>query len=172
MARYEKAVASGLRTRGYEDFLPVYTCMRRWSDRTQKVETPLFPGYLFCRFDVNNRLPILTVPGIIHIVGSGKMPHPVDVSEITALQIVVDSGLLLRPWPFLKAGQQVKIQEGPLRNVQGIVSEVGDRGQLIVSITLLQRSVAVTIDRSWIRPVSSDEFDCSAPKFSADSPRN
>lgn len=157
--RYEKAVASGLRTRGYEDFLPTYACMRRWSDRIQKVKMALFPGYLFCRFDADHRLPILTIPGVIHIVGTGKLPRPVEEHEITALQTVVASGLLLEPWPFLQAGQRVKIQDGPLRNVEGILSEIGDRGKLIVSITLLQRSVAVMIDRSWITPISSPRTD-------------
>ena len=153
--RFEQAVANSLRSRGYSDFLPVYSCMRRWSDRVKKVELPLFPGYLFCRFDVNYRLPILTTPGVIGIVGVGKLPQPVEEDEINALQVVAGSGLLLEPWPFLKTGERVKIEDGPLRNVEGILSEIGDRGQLVVSITLLQRSVAVTIDRSWVRPISS-----------------
>jgi transcription antitermination factor NusG len=150
--RYEKAVDSSLQTRGYEDFLPRYVCMRRWSDRMQKVEMPLFPGYVFCRFEADRRLPILSIPGVIKIVGMGKLPLPVDKDEIEALQIVARSGLLMRPWPFLKTGQSVRIQDGPLRNVEGILSGVGDKDQVIISITLLQRSVAVTIDRSWIRP--------------------
>jgi transcription antitermination factor NusG len=154
-ARYEQSVASSLRSRGYRDFLPVYSCMRRWSDRVKKVELPLFPGYLFCRFDVNHRLPILTTPGVINIVGVGKLPHPVEEDEISALQIVAGSGLLLEPWPFLKTGERVRIEDGPLRNVEGMLSEIGDSGQLVVSISLLQRSVAVTIDRSWVRPVSA-----------------
>jgi len=155
--RYEKTVASGLRSRGYLGFLPVYTSVRRWSDRLQKIELPLFPGYVFSRIDINHRLPVLTIPGVIDIVGVGKVPHPVEDQEIEALQTVVGSGLLLEPWPFLKAGQRVKIQDGPLRDVEGTLSEIGERGKLIVSITLLQRSVAVTIDRSLIRPIDSDQ---------------
>lgn len=163
--RYEKAVASGLRTRGYEEFLPTYACMRRWSDRIQKVRVPLFTGYLFCRFEADHRLPILTIPGVLHIVGTGKLPRPVEEQEITALQTVVASGLLLEPWPFLQTGQRVQIQDGPLRNVEGILSEIGDRGKLIVSITLLQRSVAVAIDRSWITPISrASRTDLTPPR--------
>lgn len=153
--RYEKVVASGLRTRGFEEFLPVYACTRRWSDRLQKVETPLFPGYVFSRFDVNRRLPVLTIPGVISIIGVGKLPHPVDDDEMNALQIVAGSGLLLEPWPFLREGQRIRIQDGPLRNVEGVLSEIGDRGKLVISVTLLQRSVAVTLDRSWVRPLPS-----------------
>ena len=153
--RYEKVVSMSLRTRGFEEFLPVYASTRRWSDRLQKVEMPLFPGYVFSRFDVNHRLPILTIPGVINIIGVGKLPHPVDDEEMNALQIVAGSGLLLEPWPFLREGQRIRIQDGPLRNVEGVLSEIGDRGKLVISVTLLQRSVAVTIDRGWVRPLPS-----------------
>ena len=153
--KYEKVVASSLHTRGFEEFLPVYASTRRWSDRLQKVETPLFPGYVFSRFDINHRLPVLTIPGVIKIVGLGKLPHPVDEDEINALLVVAGSGMLLEPWPFLREGERVRIQDGPLRNVEGVLSEIGGRGKLVISVTLLQRSVAVTIDRSLILPLSS-----------------
>ncbi len=156
-ARYEKAVAHNLRSRGYVDFLPLHICTHRWSDRIQKVELPLFPSYVFCRFDARERCSILSVPGVISIVGIGKKPQPVDEGEMTALQTVVRSGLLLQPWPFLKAGHRVVIQDGPLRNVEGVLSEVRDHDQLIVHITLLRRAVAVTIDRAWIRPLDTHE---------------
>jgi transcription antitermination factor NusG len=151
----EKLVASILRNRGYTDFLPLYTCTRQWSDRIQKMELPLFPGYLFCRFDFNQRLPILTTPGVINVVRLGSQPQPVPQHEIAALETVVRSGMLLRPWPFLKAGQRVVIQEGPLRNVEGLLSEIKGHNQLIVSISLLQRSVAVNIERACVRPIAS-----------------
>lgn len=151
-ARHENFVAASLRNRGYVAFLPQYTSTRRWSDRIRELEQPLFPGYLFCRFEYNHRLPVLTTPGVMNVVGLGRLPHPVDDGEMAALQSVVKSGLLLQPWPFLKVGQRVTIQDGPLRNVEGIVTALRDSHQLIVSITLLQRSVAVSIERSWIRP--------------------
>lgn len=151
-SRREKTVAQILRERGYTQFLPEYTGTRRWSDRLKKVLTPLFPGYLFCRFDFNQRLPIVSTPGVARIVGLGKLPLPVDESEIRSLQTAVESGLLLQPWPFLKVGERVTIQEGPLRNVEGIVLRMNDRERLVLSITLLQRSVAILLDRSWVRP--------------------
>jgi transcription antitermination factor NusG len=119
------------------------------------MELPLFPGYLFCRFDFNQRLPILTTPGVINVVRLGSQPQPVPQHEIAALETVVRSGMLLRPWPFLKAGQRVVIQEGPLRNVEGLLSEIKGHNQLIVSISLLQRSVAVNIERACVRPIAS-----------------
>jgi transcription antitermination factor NusG len=101
---------------------------------------------------MNRRLPALLIPGVVRIVGLGKIPIPVDDDEIATVQAVVKSGLLAQPWPFLKAGQMVTIEEGPLRNVTGILTEINGSEQLIVSITLLQRSLAVAIPRQSIRP--------------------
>ena len=151
-SRCEKAVASGLALRGYSEFLPLFRSRRKWSDRLQDVDLPLFPGYVFCRLDVNHRLPALLIPGVVRIVGFGKTPIPVDEDEIEAVQTVVRSGLLMQPWPFLKVGQTVTIEEGPLRSVTGILAEIDGSEQLIVSITLLQRSLAVAIPRHSIRP--------------------
>jgi transcription antitermination factor NusG len=151
----EKSVVSLLRSKGLIEFLPLYVSCRRWSDRTKQIELPLFPGYVFCRFDANHRLPILTTPGVSYVVGIGGVPEPADEEEITALQCVVRSGLFLQPWPFLKIGERVTIQEGPLRNLQGILTEIQGARNLIVSISLLQRSVAVRVERTGVRPAAA-----------------
>jgi len=149
-SRYEHFVASMLSGKGYEPFLPVYTCRRRWSDRIKEFELPLFPGYLFCQFDSRNRLPILTTPGVIQVVGVGKTPVPVDESEITAIQVLMGSGLPGRPWAFLQIGQRVRIERGPLAGVEGMLTGFRGRYRLVLSVTLLQRSVAVEVDGAWI----------------------
>lgn len=113
---------------------------------------PLFPGYVFCRFDVVDRLPLLIIPGVVCVVGLGKTPLPVKDEEIEAIRTLVASGLPLQPWPLLAVGDRVRIEEGPLRGVTGAVMAVKGTLQLVVSVTLLQRSVTVTMDRSWLRP--------------------
>ena len=148
--RYEGFAANHLRGKGYEVFLPIYKCRRRWSDRVKQLDLPLFPGYLFCRFDVMDRLPILTTPGMIQIVGFGKTPVPVDEAEIAALQTAIGSGLEREPWPFLQIGQKVKIDCGPLRGVEGILLNIKGGHRLVLSVTLLQRSVAVEVNSSWV----------------------
>jgi transcription antitermination factor NusG len=153
----EKVVAQSLLGKGYEGFLPVYRLKRRWSNRQKIVELPLFPGYLFCRFDVLRRMPILMTPGILHIVGVGSIPEPVSDEEIESLKTVVDSPLNLQPWPFLAAGDRVQIQGGPLRGARGVVLASDAKDKLVVSISLLQRSVAVEIERSWLEPASTEE---------------
>jgi transcription antitermination factor NusG len=148
-------VSATLRGKGYEEFLPLYRARRRWSDRIKEVELPLFPGYLFCRFDVSDRLmPILTTPGVIGIVGAGKTPLPVDDDEIEAVRAVLRSGLAAQPWPLLPVGSKVYIERDPLAGVEGIITNTDNVYRLIVSVSLLQRYVAVEIDPEWARPIA------------------
>src|SRR5437867_6113925 len=151
-SRCEKNVAAALSEKGYEVFLPLYRYRRRWSDRLKEIEEPLFPGYLFCRFDLQKRLSILITPHVILIVGTGKMPVPVDDREITALQSIVKSVLQAQPWPFLRLGQTVRVLQGPLRGVEGTLVAFKAGHRLVVSVTLLQRSVAVEIDNDCVAP--------------------
>jgi len=146
----EKTANTLLENAGYESFLPISKYMRRWSDRMKEVEVPLFPGYLFCRMNPHNRLPVLMTPGVIQIVGVGKTPMPVGEEEIAAIQRVGKSGLSTMPWPYLGVGHVARIDDGPLRGMTGIVIKIKSGWKLVLSVNLLQRSVAVEIDRSWI----------------------
>ena len=159
--RYENTVASHLQARGYESFLPLYKCQRRWSDRFKEIELPLFPGYVFCQFNPLNRLPILSIPGVIHMVGVGRTPIPIDDSEIGVIQAAVKSGLPSQPWPFLQVGHKVRIEYGPLCGLEGILLDFRGRQRLVISVTLLQRSVAVQVDGAWVRPMSQQHRACS-----------
>lgn len=154
-SRFGSIASATLRGKGYEEFLPLYRSRRRWSDRMKELELPLFPGYLFCRFNVNDRLlPILTAPGVIGIVGAGKTPVPVDDEEIEAVREILRSGLAAQPWPYLHVGFKVYIEAGPLAGLEGIITNTDKVYRLIVSVNLLQRSVAVEIDREWARPIA------------------
>jgi len=149
-SRFEPCVADYLAGKGYEWFLPTYTSRKQWSDRIKEVESPLFPGYLFCRLDIQNRLPILKTPGVIQIVGCNKQPVALDESEITAIQALVASGIPNQPWPFGEIGDQVQIESGPLRGLHGILVESRGNQRLVLSVTLLQGSVAVEIDAAVV----------------------
>ena len=152
-SRSEKIVSTIARNKGFEEFLPLYRCCHRWSDRNKSVELPLFPGYVFCRLDPRYRLPILTIPGALHFVGIGKVPVPIDDAEIAAIQTAVRSGLTTEPWPYLNVGQTVRLEEGPLAGLEGILVEARKKQRIVVSVSLLQRSVAVEIEREWVTPV-------------------
>ena len=108
---------------------------------------------MFCRFNPLNRLPILSVPGIVHVVGVGRTHVAADETEIAALQAAVKSGLPRQPWPFLEIGRKVRIERGPLCGVEGILLSFRGRQRLVLSVTLLQRSVAVQVDAAWVQPL-------------------
>jgi transcription antitermination factor NusG len=142
--RFEKKVALGLRGKGYEDFLPVRRVRRAKQDRTVTVEHPLFPGYLFCRFDCSKRLPILVTPGVINILSNQEQLTPVPEEEISSLQRVVEANLAIHDAPYLP-GSKVHIINGPLTGVSGIVTRSHDSYRVVVSVEMLQRSIAVEI---------------------------
>jgi len=152
MPRHEKSVSLGLRSRGFEEFVPLYTARHRWADRYKTVELPLFTGYAFCRFDIDRRGDILQSPGVVDIVRLGRTLSPIPVAEIEALQRLMQSGLMSQPWPYLAVGERVQICGGPLSGLTGLVAEIRKTARLVLSVTLLQRSVMVDLDRDWVRP--------------------
>jgi transcription antitermination factor NusG len=167
-SRHENTVATHLQARGYESFLPLYKCKRRWSDRFKEIDLPLFDGYVFCRFNPLNRLPVLAVPGVVHVVGVARNPLPIDDTEIAAIQTAVKSGLPRQPWPFLEIGHTVKIEHGPLCGAEGILLGFRGNRRLVLSVTLLQRSVAVQVDESWVQPIREQRRTCVGPVTSRD----
>lgn len=148
--QHEKAAARALRLKGMEDFLPLHRGRRRWSDRIKELELPLFPGYVFCRFTPRERAKVLATPGVRCIVGFGKAPAPIPETEIGSLQAMVASGMPVGPWPFLRVGQTVRIEGGPLRGLEGVLLQLKDAWRVVVSVPLLQRSVAVEVGRDVI----------------------
>jgi len=153
LSNREKLVASTLHDKGYTEFLPLYRKLSRWSDRNKRLDLPLFPGYVFTHFDPDHRLPILMTPGVVHILGFCGKPEPIPEEEIAALQRLVDSNLPIVPWPFLQLGERIIVEQGPLAGLEGVLTGIKNPYRLVASINLLQRSVAVEIDRGCVRPL-------------------
>ncbi len=152
---HEKTVATTLTNKGYEVFLPTYRVRRAWSDRIKEVELPVFAGYVFCRSDLSRQsAPVVATPGVVRIVGFGGRAIPVENHEIEAVRRMVDSGLAVEPLSSFAVGQHVRIAHGPLTNLEGTLIEVRKRHQFVVSVSLLQRALAVTVDMAWILPVA------------------
>jgi transcription antitermination factor NusG len=151
--RFEKYVTSLLTKKGYETLMPIYVLRRKWSDRVKTLSLPLFPGYTFCRFNIDARLPILVTPGVMAILGTGRVPTPVDDSQIEAIRRMVDSEVRTEPCEYLTAGRAVRVESGPLQGLEGIIVRIRDTDRLIVSVDLLMRSVAVDIDRISVMPL-------------------
>lgn len=153
-SNFERIVADSLRCKDFEIFWPSYTVKRRWSDRTKTMECALFPGYVFCRTSLARRIPLLDTPGVASIVGVGKSAVPLAESEIAAIRRMVESGLPLAPHPYLKTGQFVYINQGPLTGLEGIVMAYKNGSRLVVSVEMLRRSVTVEIDPGWAHPTN------------------
>lgn len=151
--RLEKNTSRILEEKGFESFLPLSHCQRQWRDRIATVGTSLFPGYLFCRFSVHHRMPILTTPGVFSIVSLAKVPAPIPDREIEAIRRLVQSGLNVEPLPYVTEGQRVRIENGPLRDTEGIVISVKKGRKITVSVGLLQRSVAAELSPDTVLTV-------------------
>jgi transcriptional antiterminator NusG len=149
----ERIAAVHLNQRGYEQFAPSVKSERRWSDRKKEIDQYLFPGYVFCRFDPQDRRAVITAPGVVDLVGFGRSPEPIPNQEIERVRRMVESGLLVQPYPFLNVGQTVLIERGPLVGLEGVLVEVKGKLRLVVSVNLLQRSVSAEVDRHSVRPL-------------------
>jgi transcription antitermination factor NusG len=146
----ETLSASHLRLRGCDVFLPTYRERRRWSDRIKHVDRALFAGYVFCRLDADAAWQLVRSPGVIRVVGDGKRPLPIPRDEMDAIQRIVEAQLTAEPWTFPCVGQRVRVEVGPLRGAEGVVLMAKSRQRLVVSVPLLQRSVAVEMESDWL----------------------
>lgn len=148
--RKELSIAGQLEGRGLECFVPQYKSLRKWSDRTKEVQQALFPGYLFSRFDYSQRQGVVTTAGVLQVVGNGRVAVPVPDCEIEALQVATESGVPSQPWPYIKMGQKVQVNYGQLSGLQGILVNFKGNHRVVLSVTLLQRSLALEVDLSWV----------------------
>src|SRR5882724_9826452 len=107
--QHERSVESALRSKAVETLVPLYRSRRSWSDRSKEVELPLFSGYVLCRFQITERVSVLNTPGVLRLVGFGGVAAAVDEQQIADIRVVMESGLGLGPWPYLKAGDRVRV---------------------------------------------------------------
>jgi transcription antitermination factor NusG len=155
-SRHEKAVAAALRNKGFEEFLPLYESRRRWGQRIVEIELPLFSGYVFCRFDPGERrVPVATTPGVMGIVGFGGKAMPLDEGEMAAIRRVIELGMAAEPWKYVQTGQRVRIEHGALAGIEGVFVAAQKNHRLLLSLTLLQRSVTIQIDATSVVPITA-----------------
>jgi len=155
-SKHEHVVATILRNKGYEEFLPL--ChprppMRHCDNQLRRGELrPLYPGYIFCRFNPNARGPIVTTPGIVRILGGGSGPAVVSEIEIENIRRILTSNLTVNSCAYLNVGQRVRVVSGPLRGVEGILARFKGQFRIVVSVHVLQRSSEVEVNLDWIQP--------------------
>jgi len=152
-ANHEKQVAQQLVSREVEHFLPLYASIRQWKDRRVELELPLFPGYVFVRILLQERLRVLQVPGVAQLVGFGGVPAALPAEEIEALRASLAHGMRAEPHPFLVTGRRVRVKAGPLTGVEGILTRRKNRARFILSLEPIQQSVAVVVDVADLEPL-------------------
>jgi transcription antitermination factor NusG len=151
--QHEKVVAAQLQSKALESYLPIYRARHRWSDRVKTVELPLFPRYVFCRFRSDERPKILTTPGVNSIVGFSGKPCPVTDEEIAAVRMMVMSGSPLKVWSCITVGQRVRVRKGAMEGLEGVLVREKADCRLVVNLELLNRGVAVEVERDILEPV-------------------
>ncbi len=153
-SRCEKAVAAAARSKGFEEFLPLYKCRHRWSDRSKLVDEPLFPGYVFCRFHAEDKFSLLTIPRVMHLVGIGNSPAALADEEILAIRDALRAQVSVEPWPFLETGSRVQLSNGPLMGLEGFLVQAERQHRLVLGLSILKQSIAVEIERHWMEPAA------------------
>jgi len=165
--QHEKVIARLLSEKGFEVFLPLYKTVRRWKDRTKQLSLPLFPCYLFLRGGLERRLDIVTPPGIHNLVGVGNCPAIIPTGEIEAVRRALAGGPLVEPCPFVRCGDWVRITRGPLEGIEGILIRKKNSFRLVLSVELLEKSVAVEVDASLVERVPGRNGSVMPERLSA-----
>lgn len=151
-ANHEKRIATQFNDRTIENFLPLYQTVRRWKDRRVRVDVPLFPGYIFVRHCLRDRLALLTVPGVVRLVGFNNVAAPLLAEDIETLRSRLNQSPSAEPHPYLTIGKRVRVVRGPFEGLMGILSRRKGLLRVVVAVELIMRSVAVDVDVADIAP--------------------
>jgi len=152
-ANHEKRVAAELQARTFEQFLPLYTSVRRWKDRRVSLELPLFPGYVFVRLPLRDRLRVLQIPSVVRLVGFNGLPTALPDEDMEILRCGLSHRLRAEPHPFLTVGRRVRITGGPFAGLEGVLKKRKNSLRVVVSLSLIHRSVAVDVDSADVGPL-------------------
>jgi transcription antitermination factor NusG len=154
-ANHEKHVAEQLNVRKVEHFLPLYESRRKWKDRRVTLQLPLFPGYVFVRIALLDRLCVQQTPGVVRLVGFNGTPAALPQEEMESLRANLAAGVQVKPHPFLKVGRRVRVKSGPMFGLEGILKRRKGVSRLVVSVELIQRAISVEIDEAEVEMASS-----------------
>jgi transcription antitermination factor NusG len=153
-ANHEKRVAQQLEQRCIEHFLPVYESMRRWKDRRIWLQMPLFPGYVFVRLALRDRLQLLQIPGVVQLVNFNGHPAPLPEEDIQAIRNCLGRSRRVEPHRYMHSGLRMQVMSGPLQGLEGVLLRRKNKTRFVLSFDLIMRSVAVEIDEIDLGPAS------------------
>lgn len=165
-ANHEKRVGLQLEERGVEHFVPLYESVRRWKDRRVRLELPLFPGYVFVRLALQDRLRVLQVPSVARLVGFNGLPAPLADEEVERLRLALTQGVRAEPHPYVKVGRRMRITKGPLAGCEGVLVRKKSNLRVVLSVDLIQRSVMVDVDAAEVEPLFDSGKAICGPRAS------
>ena len=152
-SRHEKSVARQFAEHGIEGFLPLYKKAHQWTKRSRvTLELPLFPNYVFAHISPQWRVPVLAVPGVLGIVGRGQISSALSNAEIESLRPVLERNKF-EPYPYLVAGERVRIRTGSMEGMEGILVRRKNELRVVLTLDLIQRSVVVEVDAKDVEPI-------------------
>ena len=152
-ANHEKRVAQQMAQRSVEHFLPQYSSVRRWKDRRVRLDLPLFPGYVFVRLALRDRLRVLKIPSVVCLVNFGGQPAALPDDIVMRLRKGLGGEPRVEPHPYVNVGRRVCILHGPLASTEGILIRKKGHLRVVVSIESIARSIAVEVDLMDIAPI-------------------
>lgn len=151
--QHERSVADQAAKKGLEVLLPLAPVRRNWKKRVVHLPTPLFPGYVFVRMHLEDRLKVLSIPSAVRLVSFNGKAAAISSAEIDAIRMCITNGTDVQSHAFLGVGREVRIKSGALQGIKGIVVEQNSTTKLVVSIRLLQLALAVTVDAADLEPL-------------------
>ncbi len=152
---HEKRVAEHCALRQIECYLPSYRSIRRWKNRcTVELDLPLFPGYVFVRFEWHQRVRVLEIPSVVSIVGNGREPLPLEHSEIVSLRTGLKA-CRAEPHPYLNIGERARIKSGPLSGCEGVVVRKNNGLRVVLTLQQIMKSVAVEVEECDLELIGS-----------------
>jgi transcription antitermination factor NusG len=154
--RHEKVVTEQLESRFVEAFLPTFVTESRWKDRRVRIQTPVFPGYVFTRIKLVERSKVFNIPGVLRMLSFNGAPVPIDDAEIDAVKLCLERGGTLKPHPFIEVGERVRVRSGMLEGLEGFVTRCKKDRILILPIVLINQSVAVEVDADLLEPLGAE----------------
>jgi transcription antitermination factor NusG len=154
--RHEKVVTEKLESQSVEAFLPMFVIESRWKDRRVRIQTPVFPGYVFTRIKLAERIKVFNIPGVLRILSFNGVPAPIDDSEIDAVKLCLERGGTLKPHPFIEVGERVRVRSGLLEGLEGLVTRCKNDRILILPIALINQSVAIEVDADLLEPLAAE----------------
>jgi transcription termination/antitermination protein NusG len=169
-ANREKRAAEELRWRGVEHFLPLYASVRRWKDRRVTLDLPLFPGYLFVRIRLADRLRVLSVPGVARLVGCAGVPTSLPDAELESLREKLSQGMRAEPYPYLALGRRVRVIRGPMQGVEGFLVSRRKRSRIVISIDSIERSIAAEVEAGDVEPTRGPRELAVFDRYSGEGP--